>query len=71
MSASIRNTMGCGGLERLTRLEKGICQAFPAYIGCRTVPGIDSNIIPKWKNLIDDALDELIMVPPLEVRSPD
>ena len=71
MSTSIRNIKDCGGSERLIRAKKGICQAFPAYSGCRTVPGVDSNIIPKWKDLIDNALDELIMVPPLEVRSPD
>jgi hypothetical protein len=35
------------------------------------MPGIDSNIVPKWKDFIDDALDELIMVPSWEVRSPD
>ena len=58
-------------LERSAHTEEGICQAFPAYGGWRTMPGIDSNIVPKWKDFIDDALDELIMVPSWEVRSPD
>ena len=58
-------------LDGSTCLEKRICESFPAYGGWRTVPGIDSNIIPKWKNLIDDALDELMVVSSGEVCSSD
>ncbi len=58
-------------LERSAHTEEGIYQAFPTYGGWRTMPGIDSNIVAKWKDLIDDTLDELMVVPSWEVRSPD